>query len=156
MVACKVGMNEYRENVMADFIEIEPLDSDQFLKLKETLTRIGYAEQSKDPNRKPTLWQSVHVFHNRGRYFLVHFKQMFLLDGRVNSTNLTDADLDRLEAIAVLVERWGLARCIEQMPKPRVKVTVIPYAEKDSWNLQAKYNIGTRAAKFKQKETADE
>ncbi|ASD50392.1 endoribonuclease translational repressor [Acidovorax phage ACP17] len=146
-------MNEYRENVMADFIEIDALDSDQFLKLKETLTRIGYAEPSKDPNMKPTLWQSVHVFHNKGRYFLVHFKQMFLLDGRVNSTNITDGDLDRLEAIAVLVERWGLARCKEVMPKPRIKVTVIPYAEKDAWNLQAKYNVGGRA---KRKEANDE
>lgn len=135
-------MNEYREEVMSNFIEIDRLDSDQFLRLKETLTRIGVPVHSDDPNEKPTLWQSVHVFHNRGRYYLVHFKQMFLLDGRVKSTNITDVDFDRLEAIAVLVERWGLAKCKEQLPAPRMKVHVIPYAQKDDWLLKAKYNVG--------------
>lgn len=137
-------MNEYREEVMSKFIEIESLDSDQFLRLKETLTRIGVPKNSEDPNTKPTLWQSVHVFHNRGRYYLVHFKQMFLLDGRVKSTNITDLDLDRLEAIAVLVERWGLAKCLDKLPSPKIKVHVIPYAQKEDWILQAKYDVGGR------------
>ena len=100
-------MNEYQREVMEGFVEIEPLNSDQFLKLKETLTRIGIPSRSEDPNELPTLWQSVHVFHNRGRYYLVHFKHMFLLDGRVKSTKLTDTDLDRLEAVAALVEKWA-------------------------------------------------
>lgn len=137
-------MNEYQREVMEGFIEIEALDSDQFLKLKETLTRIGIPSRSEDPNVKPTLWQSVHVFHNRGRYYLVHFKHMFLLDGRVKSTTMTDTDLDRLEAVAALVEKWGLATCIEEMPLPRVNVRVIPYADKENWNLQAKYKIGLK------------
>lgn len=135
-------MNEFQKEVMEGFVEIEPLDSDQFLKLKETLTRIGIAAKSPGPGELPTLWQSVHIFHNRGRYFLVHFKQMFLLDGRVKSTVMTDDDFDRLESIAALLEKWGLVRCIESMPPQKVKVRVIPYAEKDGWNLRAKYKIG--------------
>ena len=142
-------MNEYQREVMEGFVEIEPLNSDQFLKLKETLTRIGIPSRSEDPNELPTLWQSVHVFHNRGRYYLVHFKHMFLLDGRVKSTKLTDTDLDRLEAVAALVEKWGLARCIEEMPAPRVNVRVIPYAEKANWNLRVKYRMGQNLSKGK-------
>lgn len=138
-------MNEYQKQVMEDFVEIEPLDSDQFLKLKETLTRVGIPTKVvPEGGQKPVLWQSVHVFHNRGRYFLVHFKQMFLLDGRVKSTDMTDDDFDRLESIAALLEKWGLVRCIEQMPPQKVKVRVIPYAEKDRWDLRAKYKIGTK------------
>lgn len=137
-------MNEYQKEVMKDFVEIEALDSDQFLKLKETLTRIGIPGKVSEPGQKPIMWQSVHVFHNRGRYFLVHFKQMFLLDGRVKSTDMTDDDFDRLESIASLLEKWGLVRCIEEMPAQRVKVRVIPYAEKGEWDLRAKYKIGTK------------
>lgn len=137
-------MNEYQKQVMEDFVEVQSLDSDQFLKLKETLTRIGIPAKVTDPEQKPVLWQSVHVFHNRGRYYLVHFKQMFLLDGRVKSTDMTDDDFDRLESIAALLEKWGLVRCIEQMPSQKVKVRVIPYAEKDRWELRAKYKIGTK------------
>lgn len=137
---------------MSQFIEIEKLDGDQFLRLKETLTRIGVPVPAVDPNEKPTLWQSVHVFHNRGRYFLVHFKQMFLLDGRVKSTNITDVDFDRLEAIAVLVERWGLAKCKEKLPAPRMNVRVISYADKDNWSLKAKYNVGGRQQRKEENE----
>lgn len=142
-------MNEYQMEVMKGFVGIEALDSDQFLKLKETLTRIGIPAKSGSDEELPTLWQSVHVFHNRGRYYLVHFKQMFLLDGRVKSTVMTDDDFDRLESIAALLEKWGLARCLEEMPPQKVKVRVIPYHEKDAWNLRAKYKIGQNLSKGK-------
>lgn len=136
-------MNEYRQQIIDEFIEVEPLNSDQFLRLKETLTRIGVPVKG-EAGEKPTLWQSVHVFHNRGRYFLVHFKQMFLLDGRVKSTNITDTDLERLDSIAVLMERWGLVKLITKVDGPGRMVRVIPFQEKDKWNLQAKYNVGSK------------
>lgn len=135
-------MNEYQESVMEQFIEIEPLNNDQFLQLKETLTRIGITAHATEEGGKPILWQSVHVFHRRGRYFLVHFKHMFLLDGQVKSTKITDDDLDRFEAIASLVEKWGLVRCLEELPKPRVRVHVIPHHQKGEWELKAKYKMG--------------
>lgn len=136
-------MTDLEQHMLDSFIELEALDQDQFLKLKETLTRIG-APQQAEGGGLPTLWQSAHVFHNRGRYYLVHFKQMFMLDGRLEATNYTESDEDRLWAIAILCKRWGLATPKAALPKARVKVTVIPYAEKNLWNLRAKYSIGKK------------
>lgn len=132
-------MNEYRESVIEKFIEIESLDDDRFLKLKETLTRIGVVSKTE---QRPSLYQSVHVFHNKNRYYLVHFKQMFLLDGRVKSTNLTQLDLDRLSSIAHLLQKWGFVKLKTEVENSSVRVHVIPYAEKNNWNLETKYAIG--------------
>lgn len=141
-VVVKMKMTE--EEVMSDFIEIEPLDQDGFLKVKETLTRIGIPSR-KNPEDQPILWQSCHVFHKRGRYFIVSFKQLFLLDGKFSRTEFTDEDLDRVCVVANLLEQWGLVKIINPIEPidANVRLTVIPFREKRNWNLQQKYSIGS-------------
>jgi hypothetical protein len=112
------------------------------------LTRIGVASR-KSGKEKPTLWQSCHILHKKGRYYIVHFKQLFLLDGRDDRTELTQQDLDRTALIASMLEQWGLVRLKKELPDfdRTVKTVVIPYKEKENWNLQAKYNIGKKVRK---------
>lgn len=126
-----------------DFFEIKELDQDQFLKVKETLTRIGISSKKKIDN-KPILYQSCHVLHKRGRYYIVHFKQLFQLDGRMEVTDFSDEDYDRTEFVVCLLEEWGLIESLVELEKPNVKITVIPYREKRNWNLQSKYTIGIK------------
>lgn len=142
----------------ASFVEIRfPLvegaagqePADNFLKVKETLTRIGAPAYSKDPNEPgKTLWQSCHILYKRQRYYLVHFKEMFLLDGKASRTVITDEDLARRNAIAKLLEQWGLIvvvapeRIATPPPAPIDTLKIIPFKEKGSWNLRAKYEIG--------------
>lgn len=131
-----------REELIETFIEIEPVDNDTFLKVKETLTRIGIISKSGD---KPTLWQSCHILHKKGRYFIVHFKQLFLLDGRFKKTELTQEDRDRTALVASLLEQWGLVKLKKSYPFDRsVRVSVIPYKNKDKFILKTKYNIGKK------------
>ena len=127
--------------VLDSFVEIEPLDENAFLKVKETLTRIGLA--SRKEGDKPILWQSCHVFHKRGRYYIVHFKQMFLLDGRLGSC-ITQEDLDRVTMVVEMLSNWGLVKPIKPLPTydENTRVKVLPYAEKSKWDLRTKYNIG--------------
>jgi hypothetical protein len=136
-----------RDELLKTFIEIEPLTTDDFLKVRETLTRIGLVGRFKKDSvdGKPTLWQSCHVFHKAGRYFIVHFKQMFLMDGRVQ-TQFTQEDEDRTKSIADLLERWNLVKIISPFTRPeeRVAFTVISYNEKDDFNLLPKYTIGIK------------
>lgn len=136
-----------REELLKSFIEIEPLTSDEFLKVRETLTRIGLVGRNKntEDNSRPTLWQSCHVFHKAGRYYIVHFKQMFLLDGRVH-TQLSEEDVIRTKTIADLLERWGLVKIKNKfiMPEERVAFSVIPYNEKLKYSLLPKYTIGAK------------
>lgn len=134
------------ELLMDGFFEIEPLDTDQFLKVKETLTRIGIASRKRGEN-KPTLWQSCHILHKRGRYFICHFKQLFLLDGRTKVTNFDDEDYDRTEYIVSLLEEWGLIKSLFDVEKPKVNVVVIPYGKKNEWSLRSKYTIGEKNVK---------
>lgn len=131
------------ESVLEEFIEIEPLTIDDFLKVKETLTRIGMASKKKD-DEKPTLWQSAHVFHKKGKYFIVHFKQLFLLDGKSVKTDFTDQDFYRTNIIASLLQKWGLIKVKTPLTLPdyEIKVAVISYKEKDNWELRTKYSIG--------------
>lgn len=132
--------------LMDGFFEIESLDTDQFLKVKETLTRIGIASRKKG-EEKPTLWQSCHVLHKRGRYFICHFKQLFLLDGRTKVTNFDNEDYDRTEYIVSLLEEWGLVKSLFDVEKPKVNVVVIPYSKKTEWSLRSKYTIGEKNAR---------
>lgn len=132
------------EEVLDTFIEVNPLSSDEFYKVRETLTRIGLPSKA-DGNGKQTLWQSCHVFQKRDRYYICHFKQMFLLDGRDDSTNFTEEDERRLHYVVNLLEEWELVRCVDEPPeKASVNLVVIPYAEKQDWNLKAKYTIGSK------------
>lgn len=130
-----------KSDLVDTFFEIEALDRDQFLKVKETLTRIGIPTRKLE-NGKPTLWQTCHVLHKRGRYYICHFKQLFLLDGRNRVTDFTDEDSDRTAHIVRLLEEWGLVRSLFDTDGPPVSVTVIPYREKSNWNLKPKYSLG--------------
>jgi hypothetical protein len=134
-----------RNDILENFIEIESVNSDEFLKIKETLTRIGLASRKKG-NERPILWQSCHIFHKKGRYYIVHFKQLFLLDGRFNKTEISEEDRGRTALVASMLNQWGLIKPVKKVPEydPKTKVTVIPFKEKDKWELKSKYNIGKK------------
>jgi len=122
-------------------LEIILNEPDDFLKVRETLTRIGVASR-----RDRKLYQSCHILHKQGRYFIVHFKELFLLDGK--KSNLEDSDIQRRNSIATLLADWGLIRIVsperarDQAPLRQIKI--IGFKEKDEWELCPKYNIGTR------------
>ena len=123
-------------------LEITLNEPDDFLKVRETLTRIGVASR-----KDKKLFQSCHILHKQGRYFIVHFKELFLLDGK--KSNLEENDIGRRNTIATLMSDWGLVSIQgEQNPKPVAplrQIKVIPYKEKSQWELCPKYNIGNSA-----------
>lgn len=129
------------DNIISNFIEVE-VQEDDFLKVKETLTRIGI------PSKKDqTLYQSCHILHKQGRYYIVHFKELFGLDGK--PSNIVDTDIARRNAIAKLLQEWGLVNVIdksvfEEDIAPISQIKILPFKEKDQWSLVAKYNIGKR------------
>lgn len=123
-------------------VEISLDQRDDFLKVKETLTRMGVASTA-----AKTLYQSCHILHKQGRYAIVHFKELFALDGK--SSNFSEEDRQRRNAIATLLEQWKLLKIInkkeiEEHPGPSSKVKIIPFAEKADWVLVTKYNIGKK------------
>jgi hypothetical protein len=124
-----------------DMLEIVLNEPDDFLKVRETLTRRGVASR-----RENRLYQSCHILHKQGRYFIVHFKELFLLDGK--KSNLEDSDIQRRNTIATLLADWGLVRIVntEQAKDcaPLRQIKIIGFKEKDEWELCPKYNIGTR------------
>ena len=123
-------------------VEITLVGDESFLKVKETLTRIGVASR-----KVKKLFQSCHILHKQGRYAILHFKELFMLDGKVN--NFSDEDLARRNTIVNLVEEWGLIKAknpetIEHPVAPLSQIKVLPYKEKDEWELVAKYSIGKK------------
>ena len=123
-----------------DMLEISFKENDDFLKIRETLTRIGVASRKDN-----TLYQSCHILHKRGKYYLVHFKELFALDGKESS--ITENDLARRNAIARLLEEWDLLSILDEEQSstplaPMSQIKVLPHKEKPEWNLIAKYNIG--------------
>jgi hypothetical protein len=122
-------------------LEVVLSEPDDFLKVRETLTRIGVASR-----KDKTLYQSCHILHKQGRYFIVHFKELFALDGK--TADLSDNDLQRRNTIAKLLVDWGLITInnannfIDYAPLSQIKV--ISHKEKDEWNLETKYNIGKK------------
>ena len=123
-------------------IEVRLYNSEDFLKVKETLSRIGIA--SKKDN---TLYQSCHILHKQGKYYIVHFKELFLLDGK--EATLSEGDLGRRNRIVALLDEWELVEVIdysrvESNIIPRNQVKIIPFKEKSKWNLVTKYTIGNR------------
>jgi hypothetical protein len=122
-------------------LEIKLSNPDDFLKVRETLTRIGVASR-----RDNTLFQSCHILHKQGHYFIVHFKELFALDGK--QVDLSRNDIQRRNSIAKLLADWGLISVIDpdkytdQAPLSQIKI--LNYDEKNQWNLQAKYNIGKK------------
>jgi hypothetical protein len=124
-------------------IEIEALDTDQFLTVCETLTRCGIRASSKDGGL-PTLWQSCHLLQKRGKYYITHFKELFILDGKGDVTNLDQSDIDRRNLIASNLENWGLVVIKDdfELPEHNISITIIPYKDKVNYKLKSKYSIG--------------
>ena len=122
-------------------LEVRLVNPDDFLKVRETLTRIGVASR-----KDQILYQSCHILHKQGRYFIVHFKELFALDGK--HADLTDNDLQRRNTVAHLLEDWGLVEilypevCEDTAPLSQIKV--LSFEEKNEWNLVKKYNIGKK------------
>lgn len=125
-----------------DLLEVKLKKEDDFLKVKETLTRIGVSSR-----KDKTLYQSCHILHKRGKYYIVHFKELFALDGK--STDFEENDLGRRNSIARLLEEWDLVEIVDRERSeyplaPLSQIKIISYKEKDEWNLTAKYNIGKK------------
>jgi len=120
-------------------VEIELENEEDFLKVKETLTRIGVASR-----RDSTLFQSCHILHKRGRYAILHFKELFILDGKSERTNFSEEDEQRRNTIAKLIDEWGLAKLVSELGETTSlrRIKIVPFREKSEWNLVAKYTIG--------------
>lgn len=126
-----------------NLVEVKLVEPDNFLLVKETLTRIGIA--SKKTN---TLYQSCHILHKQGKYYIMHFKELFLLDGKKN-TDFSENDLARRNTIANLLEEWELIDIVdkkktEEPVVPISHVKIIPFKDKANWQLVAKYSIGNK------------
>ena len=127
-----------------EMLEVTLNEPDDFLKIRETLTRIGVASR-----KDQKLYQSCHILHKQGRYFIVHFKELFLLDGK--PSNLLENDLQRRNTISTLLADWGLITIVDpsraQDIAPLRQIKVIPFKEKSQWELCPKYNIGNTQTK---------
>lgn len=133
--------NNIVEWTASSMLEVTLEEPDDFLKVRETLTRIGVASRKDN-----TLFQSCHILHKQGRYFIVHFKELFLLDGK--KSNLEENDIARRNTIATLMSDWGLLSIDDkdkaQPLAPLRQIKIIPFKEKNNWTLQPKYNIGNK------------
>lgn len=122
-------------------VEITLRNQQDFLKIRETLTRIGV-----ESKKSKTLFQSCHILHKRGRYAIMHFKELFLMDGK--HADLCDNDLERRNTIVKLLNEWNLVDVVQaelfqfERTAPMSQIKIIPYRDKDDWSLEAKYTIG--------------
>jgi hypothetical protein len=131
---------------LTQFVEVSLNEQDDFLKVRETLTRIGVSSR-----KEKVLYQSCHILHKQGKYYIVHFKELFALDGK--PSNISENDIQRRNAIANLLEEWGLVkilnrRLIEDNIAPLHQIKIISFKEKDDWDLIAKYNIGKKTSEY--------
>ena len=129
-------------NAVSNMVEVLLEKEDDFLKVRETLTRIGVASRKTN-----TLFQSCHILHKQGKYYIVHFKELFALDGK--PFNFSEEDQGRRNAIANLLDEWGLVKLLDKNKSsepivPITKIKIIPFKEKSDWELIAKYNIGKK------------
>ena len=129
-------------NVIDNLIEVTLPNEEDFLKIKETLTRIGVASKK---DRK--LYQSCHILHKQGKYYIVHFKELFALDGK--PSNFSEEDMGRRNTIVNLLAEWGLLKLviIEKSQEPRTplsQIKILAYRDRNEWELVAKYNIGRK------------
>ena len=127
---------------LTKFIEVTLNKQDDFLKVRETLTRIGVSSR-----KEKVLYQSCHILHKQGHYYLVHFKELFALDGK--PTNISENDIQRRNSIAKLLEEWGLVAIVNpnligEEIAPLHQIKIIAFKEKDEWDLIPKYNIGKK------------
>tara|TARA_B100001059_G_C17360135_1_gene344702 strand:- start:32 stop:454 length:423 start_codon:yes stop_codon:yes gene_type:complete len=125
---------------ISDLLEITLYEPDDFLKIKETLTRIGVSSR-----KEKKLYQSCHILHKRGKYYIVHFKELFALDGL--PTDIAENDIGRRNTIAKLLEEWELLEIVlptkaEEPVVPISQIKILPYKEKGDWELCPKYHIG--------------
>ena len=134
---------------MADiskFVEVELGEEDDFLKVRETLTRIGVSSR-----KERILYQSCHILHKQGRYYIVHFKELFTLDGK--PSNISENDIQRRNTIANLLEQWGLVKImnpnvVKDNMAPIHQIKIIAFKDKDDWDLVTKYNIGKKKSDY--------
>lgn len=129
-------------NLIDTLVQIELTNDENFLKVKETLTRIGIASR-----KDKKLYQSCHILHKQGKYYIVHFKELFMLDGKTN--NFDDDDKGRRNTITNLLEEWGLIKIVDsektQDPISQIsQIKILPHGEKGDWELVAKYSIGKK------------
>ena len=124
-----------------DMLDVTIKKPDDFLKVRETLTRIGVASR-----KDKTLYQSCHILHKQGKYYIVHFKELFALDGK--KSTLTQNDIQRRNTISLLLQDWNLIdivkKDITEDKAPLSQIKVLPFKEKKEWTLSAKYNIGKK------------
>jgi hypothetical protein len=131
---------------ISKFVEVTLVEQDDFLKVRETLTRIGVSSR-----KEKVLFQSCHILHKQGKYYIVHFKELFALDGKI--TTITENDIQRRNAIANLLEEWGLLKILnpaimEDNMAPIHQIKIISFKEKDEWELITKYNIGKKKSDY--------
>lgn len=127
-------------NLIDSLVEVTLNNTDDFLKVKETLTRIGVASRKEN-----ILYQSCHILHKKGKYYITHFKELFALDGKVS--DFSENDMARRNTIANLLDEWGLVNLVEKTKSaapvaPLSQIKIIAFKDKDNWSLQSKYNIG--------------
>ena len=131
-------------------LEVTLNQPDDFLKIRETLSRIGVASR-----KDKTLFQSCHILHKQGKYYIVHFKELFALDGK--KATLIENDVQRRNTIAVLLQDWNLLSIVKKEAAtnkaPLSQIKIIAFKEKKEWNLQAKYNIGKKVVKEEENKT---
>jgi hypothetical protein len=129
----------YYDWVPDAMLEVDLIEPDNFLKVRETLTRIGIASR-----KDKKLFQSCHILHKQGKYFIVHFKELFALDGK--ESDISMSDIERRNVIAELLQDWGLLKILDKSkaePKASLsQIKVVSYKEKSEWELVPKYNIG--------------
>jgi hypothetical protein len=132
-----------------DLLEVSLQKPDDFLKVRETLTRIGVSSRA-----EKKLWQSCHILHKKGKYYIVHFKEMFALDDLPTSIN--SEDIGRRNTIACLLEEWGLVKVVDKTKitekVPLNKIKILPFKEKGEWELCPKYHIGRSKKTMKTEE----
>ncbi len=133
-------------NDLNSFIEVTLKEQDDFLKVRETLTRIGVSSR-----KEKVLYQSCHILHKQGQYYIVHFKELFALDGK--EATIDDNDISRRNAIANLLEEWGLVKIVNRQVMtgniaPLHQIKIISFKEKDEWQLVTKYNIGKKKTDY--------
>lgn len=132
----------------SDMLEVTIKQPDDFLKVRETLTRIGVASR-----KDKTLYQSCHILHKQGKYYIVHFKELFALDGK--KSTLTQNDIQRRNTISLLLQDWNLIDIVKkdatENKAPLSQIKVLPFKEKKEWTLSAKYNIGKKVDDKKEK-----
>ena len=120
-------------------LEVTLNEPDDFLKVRETLSRIGVASR-----KERTLYQSCHILHKQGKYYIVHFKELFALDGKASS--IVENDISRRNTIANLLKDWGLVNIVGELgdTAPLSQIKVLSYKEKSDWTLETKYSIGKK------------